>query len=63
MSDEKDFWDKAEEEFAFGPIPEDYDDEFDESIFNDPEYDIEDLEFHAGILSKPESTCFLGISQ
>lgn len=53
MSEEKDWYDKAEEEFAFGPEPEDVDEEFDESIFDSQEYDIEDLEYHAGIRSWP----------
>ena len=56
MSDEKDLWDRIEEEFAFGPVPDDYDEEFDESIFNDPEYDIEDLELKAGSLPIPQVT-------
>lgn len=63
MAEKKDFFDKAEEKFAFGPVPEDYEGDFDESIFNDPEYDIEDLDFHAGILSRTESTCCVGISK
>lgn len=53
MSSNKDWYDIAEEEFAFGPFPDDPDEEFDESIYDDPEYDIEDLEYHAGIISRP----------
>ncbi len=53
MEPEKDWYDIAEEEFANGPIPDDPDEEFDERIFDDPEYDVEDLEERAGLKVPP----------